>query len=96
MQKLPTKRSGLLVADPAASSPYFPPLTQCLECEVKDAEIQTLRKRIQVMQEHLAVLLSANRSSGKNKHVRMSGTERESVSSSPERIVQVAHGISHP
>lgn len=32
----------------------FDTVTQCLECEVKDAEIQTLRRRIQLLKEQLA------------------------------------------
>ena len=33
---------------------------QCLECEVKDAEIQALRRRIQTLQEHLTLALGKN------------------------------------
>ena len=35
--------------------PYYS-LNGCLECEVKDAEIKTLRRRIQVMEEVVALL----------------------------------------
>ena len=35
--------------------PYYT-LNGCLECEVKDAEIKTLRRRIQVMEEVVALL----------------------------------------
>lgn len=44
----------LPTANADASDSPFDTVSQCLECEVKDAEIQTLRRRIQLLKEQLA------------------------------------------
>ncbi len=86
-RELPVRQmAGSLMPGTAA---YFPPLTQCLECEVKDAEIQALRKRIQVNQDHLAMLLSSTENSDNKRRTGTSGTESDSSSSSPAPGSQV-------
>ncbi len=85
-QKQPAKRlSGVSVPEVSGAS-ILPPLSQCLECEVKDAEILALRKRIQVMQDHLGMLLSSNTSTMKNGQVY---PESDSLSSSPDETIPV-------
>ena len=46
--------AALPTANADTSDSPFDTVTQCLECEVKDAEIQTLRRRIQLLKEQLA------------------------------------------